>query len=134
MDIVSSMAVPPPETGGILGSRNGCINMFVHDEGVPDLGRMVYIPQTAYLNAIIKSWHNEGIEFCGILHTHPYGQRELSGSDVQYINCIMEMMPNSVNRLYFPLVFPGVCMISYCATNKKGKIIIAADDIIILKE
>lgn len=134
MDIVSGMPMPPPETGGILGCRKGCIDTFVYDEGVPDLGRMAYTPQTAYLNAIIKNWYNEGIEFCGILHTHPNGQRGLSGADVQYINYIMDVMPNFVKKLYFPLVFPGACMIGYCAKKKKEKIIIATDDIIIIKE
>lgn len=121
----------PPEAGGILGSVDGCICAFVYDSGMPDMTRNCYTPDVDFLNRVIEQWQSQGITFCGIVHSHPAGQRELSEADQNYIRVILECMPGQINALYFPIVIPGEGVFSYLA--QRGTVI-ASDKITIIKE
>ena len=131
-DILYAFPAVPPESGCILGSRDGMIEWFAHDSGSLIQDAAVYTPDTRRLNGIIDQWAEEQIEFCGLAHSHPDGQDSLSGSDIVYIDAIMRAMPGSVKRLFFPLVFPGKKMIAFTAFWNRDKIEILSDEIIIL--
>lgn len=125
----NSISGTPPETGGILGSRN----QDAIDEVVMDLpnkrseSRCTYSPNVDYLNRQIGLWQEQGITFRGMFHTHFAGVRTLSDSDKEYIGRIMMAMPLQINTLYFPVfVLPDREFVCYTAERLNGKIVIYA--------
>ena len=88
------------ESGGILGMRDGTVCRFSFDAGAADRGE--YCPDTDFLNAEIAAWRCEEIAFCGLVHTHLGGCRELSDEDKKSIAAIYGAMQKP--RLYFPIV------------------------------
>ncbi len=129
--LLNAFPAVPPEAGAIIGSVDGIICAFAYDEGASRSDRAIYSPNVDSLNRIIEEWAIRGIEFCGIVHSHPSDQRSLSESDRQYIVHIMQAMPPSVGQLFFPLVFPGDTMLSFSARNTPSKVSISTEDIII---
>lgn len=111
--LCTSFAPTPPEAGGILGQQNGCICAFAYDPGTPDLTRNCYTPNVDFLNRIIAQWLEQGITFCGIIHSHPPGQRQLSEADLSYIRAIRDCMPEQISELYFPIIIPGEGIFPY---------------------
>lgn len=112
----------PPEAGGILGSSDGCICAFVYDPGTPDMSRNCYTPDVDFLNRIIEQWQDQGIAFCGIVHSHPPGQQNLSEADLEYIQTILNCIPKQIHALYFPIVIPGEGIFPYLA-KRNGAVI-----------
>lgn len=127
--ILSAFPAVPPEGGCILGSSEDVVCSFEYDGGFPRLDMAVYMPNTEVLNQIIQKWASDGTQFHGLAHSHPYGQRSLSSSDIAYIHDIMRSMPVGIEKLYFPLVFPGEEIISFVAIRHQDGIEILPDDI-----
>lgn len=130
--INNSITGDPPETGGIIGSADGeIIDKVIID--VPELPaeRMCsYAPNVDFLNKNIEIWQNEGIVFKGVFHTHFMGVKTLSCADKQYINAIMNAMPDEIKYLYFPVfVLPDRRLVCYKATFKEGKTNIMRDEV-----
>ncbi len=111
----------PPEQGGILGMKNGVISAFVLDNSEQKTESAEYSPNTQFLNRQIEKWADEGIEFCGILHSHPSGQTTLSGSDMEYIKELYHVNL-WLEKTYFPLIIDGYDMIVYAVEKSNGKI------------
>lgn len=129
--ILNTFPTVPPEGGCILGAKDDVVCSFEYDRGFPRLDMAVYMPNVEFLNHVIQQWASKGTQFCGLAHSHPYGQQSLSGSDIAYIHTIMKAMPASIEMLYFPLVFPGADIISFVAIRHQDKIDIFPDNIII---
>lgn len=94
----------PPEIGGIIGGRAFVIDNAVYDNS--NLNSNKYVPNVPFINRVISDWHNSGIEFYGIFHSHAPQWNTLSNVDVIYINKIMKSMPELIKSLLFPLIFP----------------------------
>ena len=93
-----------PEQGGILGIRGDgdIIDCFVHDKSAK-VGYAEYSPDVAFLNNVInRDWNENGIDFCGFIHSHPGQSSELSKADIEYAKRIMEAF--DLAYLYMPLV------------------------------
>lgn len=97
----------PPEMGGILGSKNNAIDEIKFDRKITSCESGIYVPDVKILNKYIQEWNERGIQFQGLFHTHAFNWPELSQDDKEYIVCIMKAMPEVVNQLYFPLIFPS---------------------------
>lgn len=132
-EIMRVFPAVPPESGCILGAINGVVCSFEYDSGIPKLDIAVYMPNIETLNKVIHQWFKQGIEFYGLAHSHPQGQTSLSSSDVAYIHIIMQAMPEYIEKLYFPLVFPGERIISFVAVRHHNQIDILPDDISIIR-
>ena len=102
--ILTSVKDIPPESGGILGEKDGIIQFVVYDEGVKNEKLCSYAPNVEKLNVVIQKWQEEGILICGMFHTHFFGVETLSEGDVNYINMIMEQMPEEIKTLFFPII------------------------------
>lgn len=87
-----SVSDHPPETGGILGSRDGeVIDSIVFDlSGRSASAGCSYAPDVNFLNQRIKRWQGEGVAFMGMFHTHFHSVRTLSCGDKHYIHAIMK--------------------------------------------
>ena len=129
-EVLNCMPSVPPETGGIMGGKEGRICLWEYDMGYPQKG-CEYRPNVIFLNRVIEEWVNQGYDFMGILHVHFGGSRNLSGGDKRYIEKIMRAMPLYITRLYFPIVVqPDRQIVSYVACkNLLGGIKIMKDEI-----
>ncbi len=132
--LLGSFPAVPPENGGILGSVDGLICEYFHDCSSAITECAVYTPDITLLNEIISIWAEKGILFSGMVHSHPTGQLTLSQADKEYISAVFNVIPESVQELYFPLVIPEKKkLISYKAKRSNGIILICKDKINIIK-
>lgn len=120
-NILLEFSPAPPEQGGILGIKNGVICDLVIDNSCQPTGRAIYSPDIQFLNRQIEKWADEGIEFCGIIHSHPSWQTTLSAADMEYIEEIYLNNPG-LGITYFPLIIDGWDMIVYSVEKKNGQI------------
>ena len=75
-----------PETGGILGSKNGLISYYFFDQDAL-VSSSCYIP-SASIEKIIRCWRNEGISFEGFIHSH-VGRYFPTQADISYSSEVM---------------------------------------------
>lgn len=123
----------PPETGAMLGIKDGIVCDYCFDRGLAEVNRAVYTPDIEKLNAQIRRWADQDILFGGIAHSHPFDQEKLSAADIEYIHAIFRAMPRSTEYLYFPIVLPDVEMVPFKAICCNGMIHIYEDKIIEIK-
>lgn len=131
-EIVKNVPDIPPESGGILGEYNDVISCVVFDSGIQkdNWKPCCYTPDVKKLNICIEKWREQGIEFCGIFHTHFNGISTLSEGDKRYIRKIMFAMPSSKKKIYFPIVIlPEREIKVYVCVNHQGKLYITEDGI-----
>lgn len=128
-EIISCFSPAPPEAGGIIGMKDGTICAFCFDEGIPNLDRASYIPDVEQLNEIIEQWQREGIRFCGIVHSHPFGQDSLSSGDLDYIQRILHAVPQQIDSLYFPVVVFEEGFYAFSAALEDGAVCINPENV-----
>lgn len=124
----------PPETGGIIGEQNGVICNFCCDRGNRCVDSAIYAPDIPFLNSKIQLWQRQNVNFAGMFHSHPAEQEKLSSDDIQYIHTIFNSMPEMIKKLYFPIIIPGMKVLSFRAYRHKSRIVICDDVIDIVKE
>lgn len=128
--LLNSVPTAPPEAGGILGSVNGIVCAYQMDIGYFAGRGCFYSPNTSFLNSHIKKWQEQGIQFCGIFHTHFFGVQTLSDGDALYIRAIMQAMPRCIHQLYFPIVvLPEKEIVSYFAIHN-GEMVEIRNDVL----
>lgn len=131
--IWKSFPVVPPESGGIFGSgSNGIVSKFFYDAGRPDPSVAIYTPNVFLLNRVILDWAQQGIRFCGMIHSHPYGVEQLSQCDMEYIGAIRSSIKDERVQLYFPIIIPNHKFISYVITDTAKGIFFANDPVEII--
>ena len=120
-----------PETGGIIGSRDGIwIDHVVFDRGKQsENGGTTYQPDVQYLNTVIREWESNGIEFRGIFHTHAEQWPDLSSEDKLYMKKILGVMPDKRKGIYCPLVFPDQHIKVYLVKQENGVYCIIREEI-----
>ena len=90
---------------------------------------MEYIPDVVRINRCIGFWREREIAFCGMIHSHPPGNEALSVEDEAYIGRIFDVMPPSVEQLYFPILIPKKEMIPFTAVRSDNGVIIQRSQI-----
>lgn len=120
--IIKSCLPVPPETGGYIGKKADIICEFEFDPGIAQVNAGIYVPNVTLLNGVMKKWNDDGISFCGILHTHLPGQESLSAEDKRFITDIMTLNKNIFTMLYFPIVIPGNGLFFYQAERREDKV------------
>lgn len=121
----------PPELGGILAGDDEMIDTVVMDSGIqnPLQNGIKYITNTEYLNDQLSLLIDEGKRFWGMFHTHANQWDSLSNADMEYIKMIMNSMPSKIEKLFFPVVYPGLCIKAYIAQRENGETTIHNDEI-----
>ena len=110
----------PPETGGIIGGRNGVVTEYIQDRSSHRMDVGIYIPNVVFLNRCIRDWMDKGIIFMGLVHSHPLDQPELSSGDMIYISEVIKNAGEQV--LYFPIVLPKYTVVPYAVSVCDGEI------------
>lgn len=118
-EIMRTIGSIPPETGGILGMKDNCISSFYYDEDGSGTDN-TYIPDFKRINYVLQMWNLSGIEFAGIIHSHPSDMRQLSYADVRY--AVQIMNENDLSELYFPLVIPDTKELLFYKVSGSGKV------------
>ena len=119
-DLLQNTPSAPPESGGILGAKDGIVTDYFADKGLPDkTGYGTYAPNTTLLNEIIGNWAKDDIDFCGLYHTHLPGGISLSDADKEYIREIL--IAAKKDKLFFPILLDNQ-MIVYCAYWIKNRL------------
>lgn len=133
-DILKNVSSVPPETGGILGGNDDIISVAASDcIAQKHMDMYIYELNTEFLNSILKRWYTCGIDFYGLFHTHPQNRITLSRGDIDSIRTIMNAMPCSISKLYFPIVIPNKNMYCYCASKEtNGDIFICEEKTVLL--
>lgn len=136
-EIINNVPSTPPEIGGILGEHNNVVSHVKFDCGLMYTGKKKcgYMPDTKKLNKYIEGWQREGINFCGIFHTHFYGVETLSDGDINYIKKNMNALPEGTDCLYFPIVIlPKRKIKVYSAFRKNTHITISYEELRIVND
>ena len=98
--IISTIGSVLPETGGVLGIKDGIICAYYFDSsGKCDSN--TYKPDTDNVNRVISEWEKQDIQFVGVVHSHEEKQPALSYADIVYAQAIMKA--NDMERILFPL-------------------------------
>jgi hypothetical protein len=126
-NIISFFPNVPPENGGILGGTQNIITEYYHDSSTQKNIIAEYIPNILVLNTQIRTWQKNGIEFYGLIHSHPQSEETLSSADIDYIIDIMKSIPYTEFSLYFPILIPHKTIIPYIVTKKDHNITILKD-------
>lgn len=79
--IKASIGHATPETGGIIGSKDGVICKFYYDY-MGCSTSTYYIPSTA-VEGVIRLWYSQGYSFEGFIHSH-VGRFSPTDADVKY--------------------------------------------------
>ena len=124
--LLSCYSEVPPEQGGILGMKNGVVCAYLHDSATKITDCAVYQPNIHFLNAQIQTWAENGVAFCGIVHSHPQGQTALSSDDAAYISELYKKNP-LLKTTYYPLVLNKSKLAAYRATIDNGLLQIESD-------
>lgn len=132
-EILASFPSVPPECGGILGQKNGIICAYLHDRKWQSTESAIYVPDVDWMNRCIQEWAFTGIEFAGIVHSHPLDCNTLSEADRAYICQIMTAIPAHIMELFFPILIPGEDMYAYSATRSSGNVTIKPVPITFIK-
>ena len=103
--ICSTIGARPAESGGMLGSSDGgkTIDAYYFDVSSANSSN-TYTPDTNALNRIIGEWNQRGIQFCGMIHSHPLGYAGPSLPDYEYADRILTAMKLPRNLIYLPIV------------------------------
>lgn len=120
-EIMCTIGCASPESGGILGVKDGVISDFCYDENSSGTGN-TYIPDLARLNTVLQLWHQTGVKFAGVIHSHPPDMRQLSYADIRYAMQIMN--ENYLCEVYFPLVFPDTKEIFFYNVSLSGHVVL----------
>lgn len=106
--------------------KDGIVCAYEHDSSAQSKEQAVYVPNVLFLNSCIAKWADAGIEFCGIVHSHPAGQETLSSGDMDYINALYEANLE-LKKTFFPLIINGRDMIVYEVKGNGDRIIVSSD-------
>ena len=132
--MMMDMPYPPPESGGILGSRDGVVCKIYLDQSQQSQTSLIYQPDIEQLNHQIQAWQQDGIRFAGMFHTHIAEEETLSGDDLAYIKRIVHVLPKGYGQLFFPIVIPNTKIIMYSATAHKRDVFVGQEDIEIIRD
>lgn len=88
------------EVGGIIGAHQVRIDSFVSDEGILGFDIHEYTPDIKLLNDVLVDWHNKGIVFRGLVHSH-LKREELSFGDIHFAEKIIKR--NKMESLLMPI-------------------------------
>lgn len=93
----------PAERGAMLGrDKDGVIRHVAWDIAA-DCNCAEYNPSVELLNKVIKLWKEQGIEFCGFVHSHPHNYRQPSSADVHYSAEILGCF-KKLDVLWIPII------------------------------
>lgn len=130
--VLNEIPCVPPESGGVLGGTDDIISVYCFDMGIKS-GEMFYWPDVKFLNAVLRDWHYQGIQFYGIFHSHIEGGGALSEADMRYAMRILSSLPDKNGSLLFPVVIPRKQILFYRGKVVDNKLMISEEIVTCIK-
>lgn len=93
------------EDGGILGIKDGIISAFFFNPGT---NLDSYHIDTKKFSMVVEEWEEQGIDFIGFVHSHPYGDSEPSLKDFSYLKAFQKANPD-LKCIHFPVIYKHNC-------------------------
>jgi len=106
-NIVTSIGSRPPEHGGLLlgPTESDHISEFWFDSQAQQ-SCTTYSPDTVKMNLLLREeWRPRGLDWKGIVHSHPSGFEELTRGDRAYIERLLTGN-GDMKRFVAPIVLP----------------------------
>lgn len=77
------------EKGFLLGSNRDLTYInYCFDLPASDAGLHFYEPNPVCADETIRSWANQGVCFCGMIHSHVVDKQDLSVNDIAYAKAL----------------------------------------------
>lgn len=90
------------ERGFLLGSSNDLTHIdHCFDLPAMDAGLHFYEPDPVLADKQIQHWANQGVCFCGMIHSHVVDKQELSENDIEYAKVLY-------SAYHLPLLWFGI--------------------------
>ncbi len=90
------------EKGFLLGSSTDLIYIdHCFDLPAADAGLHFYEPDPVLADKAIQRWANQGVCFCGMIHSHVVDKQELSENDIEYAKVLF-------SAYHLPLLWFGI--------------------------
>lgn len=84
-DISTAFCKCNVEKGFLLGSDSSLNNInYCFDLPAANAGLHFYEPNSIIADETIRKWANQGVCFCGMIHSHVVDKQDLSVNDVEY--------------------------------------------------
>lgn len=128
MQLFKLPQIAPYELGGFLGKREVICKFQLDFNTQQEKGS--YNPNHSLFYKTISDWCKNGIQFCGIMHTHAENQNGISKEDEKFITAIMNENKRIFDdMLHFPIVIPQKEIIMFSAFWEKGHVKIKQSEI-----
>lgn len=94
------------EQGFVLGCTS-CLDRLDHCLQIPAIqaGTYFYVPDTVAADKAIRTWGEQGVCFCGFVHSHLVNRHELSDKDREFAFQLFDVYS-------LPVLWFGVCVVS----------------------
>lgn len=105
-NILAAIATKKAEQGGALGmnAQTGRVDHFFFDERAHRTS-VEYSPNAEKVTEVINAWQENGVDFCGMIHSHPGNFCQPSEGDVRYARRILDAMPQTLKgRFLMPIL------------------------------
>ena len=90
------------EKGFLLGSSNDLSHVnHCFDLPAVDAGLHFYEPDPVLADTRIRLWADQGVCFCGMIHSHVVDKQELSENDIEYAKVLF-------SAYHLPLLWFGI--------------------------
>lgn len=99
--ILNSIGAAPCESGGVLAMKENRISDFYYDIHA-GVNNCFYIPSVSDITTQVNGWLEEGMTFCGFIHSHRWPYNHLSAMDI--VAAEKTMATNQLNFLYMAIV------------------------------
>lgn len=101
-DISAAFCTCEVEKGFLLGS-SADLTYIDHCFDLParDAGLHFYEPDPVLADKQIQHWANQGVCFCGMIHSHVVDKQELSENDIEYAKVLF-------SAYHLPLLWFGI--------------------------
>ncbi|WP_396602071.1 Mov34/MPN/PAD-1 family protein [Algibacter sp. R77976] len=105
-EMLKTVGSRPAESGGLLfGSRKDwVVTKFLYDKNAKTT-KSSYSFNVGYLNPMMDTLAEEGLQLLGFFHSHPQGYKQLSEPDKMYFEKQFNNIP--VDKFLVPLMFPA---------------------------
>lgn len=101
-DISTAFCMCEVEKGFLLGSSDDLTHIdHCFDLPAMDAGLHFYEPDPVLADKQIQHWADQGMCFCGMIHSHVVDKQELSENDIEYANVLY-------SAYHLPLLWFGI--------------------------
>lgn len=110
------------EKGFLLGSSNDLTHIdHCFDLPAMDAGLHFYEPDPVLADKQIQHWADQGVCFCGMIHSHVVDKQELSENDIEYAKVLYSAYQLPVLWFGIGIVHSNIVDFQFYSVSKSGE-------------